>query len=65
MSDAWELAQVTPEGPDEVLGEYGSEQEALDAGRAAADFSETLYVVRHDGEDAWTNQSGDFARVEI
>ena len=59
----WQLVQVVAEGPDETLGEYDTEEQALEQARAATDYSEALYVVRHDGVDVWTNQTGTFERV--
>lgn len=59
----WELVLVTPEGPNETLSEHETEEQALAAGREAAPAYPSLYVVRRDGVDVWTNEAGSFERV--
>ena len=59
----WELVQVTAEGPDETMGEYDTEEQALAAAKEAVGYSVALYAVRNDGTDVWTNESGSFERV--
>jgi len=59
----WQLVHVVTEGQDETMGEYDTEERALDAARRAADDLAVLYVVRQDGEDVWTNETGAFERI--
>lgn len=59
----WELVQIVGEGPDETLGEYDTEEQALEQARAAADYSEALYAVRREGTVVWTNETGSFERA--
>jgi len=59
----WQLVQVVTEGQDETMGEYDTEERALDAANQAAGDLAVLYVVRQDGEDVWTNETGTFERI--
>jgi len=59
----WQLVQVVTEGQDETMGEYDTEERALDAAHQAANDLAVLYVVRQDGEDVWTNETGQFERI--
>ncbi len=59
----WELVQIVADGPSETMGEYDTEERALEAAREAVDFSVALYAVRNDGTVVWTNEYGSFERV--
>jgi hypothetical protein len=45
------------------LSEHATEEAALAAARGLAPAYPALYVVRHDGVDVWTNESGEFERL--
>lgn len=59
----WELVRIAPEGPDEVLSEHETEDQALAAGRELEPAYPSLYAIRHDGVDVWTNEAGPFERL--
>jgi hypothetical protein len=59
----WQVVQILPDGPDEMLSEHATEEAALAAARGLAPAYPALYVVRHDGVDVWTNESGEFERL--